>query len=473
MEQFRRSVDLPVGIELAFAYHQRPGALSRLMPPWENVKIVESDPGIDVGNRVVMKMSAFGVPMKWVARHTQLDPPHLFEDVQDSGPFASWRHQHQFSSRSSSTPGTNSADGQSGFGCTLTDDIQYQVPLGKVGKTFGGGVVKKQLEAMFRFRHATTQGDLQAIADADLSPMVVGVSGAGGLVGRQLSAFLSVAGHDVKRLVRGKAKADDQIFAWGDAEDTRPLGQLDAVIHLAGESIASARWNEDVKQRIRDSRVIKTRELCERLAALEKPPKVLVCASATGIYGDRGEEQLDEQSAVGEGFLADVARQWEESCRPAIDAGIRVVNTRFGIILSPQGGAMQKMLLPTKLGVAGPLGSGKQWWAWMAIDDIIRAIYHCLATDGLDGPVNFVAPQSTRCSDFAKVLGKVLNRPAFLPAPAFALRMGLGEMADALLLASTNVVPTKLRASGFRYQFPELEGALRHLLGRFSEQTDL
>lgn len=462
MQHFRRSVDLPVGIEQAFAYHQRPGALKRLMPPWEHVEILESDPGIDVGNRVVLKMKTLGMPMKWVARHTRLEPPHLFEDVQDNGPFASWRHQHLFSDKSVSGSAVTGSPG-----ATLTDDIEYRVPLGKLGLTFGGGFVRRQLEAMFKFRHAVTVGDLSAIADADLRPMSLGVSGAGGLVGSQLYAFLSLAGHDLKRLVRGKAKTNDQIFVWGDADDVRPLEKLDAVIHLAGESIAGARWNDDVKARIRDSRIDKTRELCERLAGLTNKPKVFLCASATGIYGDRGDELLDEQSAVGEGFLADVARQWEAACQPAIDAGIRVVNLRFGIILSPKGGAMQKMLLPTKLGVAGPLGNGRQWWAWMAIDDVVRGIYHCLANDQISGPVNFVSPESARCSEFARTMGRVLNRPAFLPAPAFALRLGLGEMADALLLASTNVVPNKLLESGFRYQFPELEGAFRHLLGRF------
>ena len=457
MQHFRRSVDLPVGVEQAFAYHQRPGALIRLMPAWENATIVESDGGIDVGNRVVMKLKVFGVPMHWVARHTRLEPPHLFEDVQDSGPFSTWRHQHLFAP---------TADAST-LASTLTDDIEYDVPLGKIGRTLGGGFVRRQLDGMFKFRHAVTVGDLGAIADASLPPMVVGVSGAGGLVGSQLSAFLSVAGHEVKRLVRGKAKKADQIFPWGDAEDTRPLESVDAVIHLAGESIAASRWSPEVKSRIRTSRVEKTRELCERLAGLRSKPQVLLCASATGIYGDRGEQSLDERSDLGEGFLADVARQWEAACQPAIDAGIRVVHLRFGIILSPRGGALQKLLLPTKMGVSGPLGSGRQWWAWMAIDDVVRGIYHCLATPDLSGPVNFVSPEPSRCSDFAKTLGRVLKRPAFVPAPAFALRLGLGEMADSLLLASTNVVPNRLRESGFRYQFPELEGALRHLLGRF------
>ena len=202
-----------------------------------------------------------------------------------------------------------------------------------------------------------------------------------------------------------------------------------------------------------------------RLQKLDQKPKVLVCASATGIYGDRGDEVLDENSKPSEDFLADVAMQWEQACQPALDAGIRVVNARFGIILSPSGGALEKTLTPAKL-MGGALGNGKQWWSWMALDDVVGALYHVLTTDSLNGPVNFVSPDPVRNRDFAKTLGRVLGRPALFPAPAFALRLALGEMADDLLLSSTRVQPKQLIESGYRFRFTHLEPFFRYCLGR-------
>jgi uncharacterized protein len=458
MQYFAPSIDLPATIEEAFAYHGRPGALSRLIPPWEPVSVESSDGSLHAGSRVVLKMNALGLPMRWVAEHTVYSPPELFVDVQKSGPFRHWEHRHQFSVVEGDSHGAKSR---------LVDSISYQLPLGRVGAFFGGSTIRRQLGAMFQYRHAVTAGDLGAIVRAGLAPMTVGISGASGLVGKGLTSFLGLAGHQVARLVRGRANNPEEIFAWGDANDRAPLERLDAVIHLAGESIAAGRWNDGVKQRIRDSRVVKTRQLCESLASLAKPPKTLLCASATGIYGNRGDAVLGEMSSAGDDFLARVAHEWEEACSPAVAAGIRVVHLRFGIILSPQGGALKKMLLPAKLGIGGPLGGGSQWWSWMAIDDVLRATYHCLANEDVSGPVNFVSPNAVRNSDFAKVLGRVLRRPSLIPTPKLALRLVLGEMADALLLASTRVVPTALLDSGFQFQFPDLESALRHSLGRF------
>lgn len=299
-----------------------------------------------------------------------------------------------------------------------------------------------------------------------LPPQRIAVSGSSGLVGSELCALLERLGHKVDRIVRGKAKADVEIAIWDPSCDPAALERLDAVIHLAGKPIAAERWNEKVKQAIRESRVEKTRELAERLAQLDRKPKTLLCASATGIYGDRGNESVAETTAPGGGFLADVAEQWEGACRPASDAGIRTVQMRFGMILSRRGGALPKMIRPTKLGLGGVLGSGRQWWSWIALDDTLGGIYHLLARDEVSGPVNFVAPVPVRNREFAKRLGKVLHRPAVMPAPAFALRIMLGEMADSLLLASARVSPEKLLQSGYHFRFPTLEPALRHLLDR-------
>lgn len=238
----------------------------------------------------------------------------------------------------------------------------------------------------------------------------------------------------------------------------------DAVVHLAGENIARARWSERQKALIRDSRVKGTRLLCDLLARYSPPPKALVCASAVGYYGDRADEILKEESAPGSGFLADVCREWEAATQPAVERGIRVVNLRIGIVLSPMGGALAKMLTPFKLGVGGTIGSGRQYMSWIALDDVVGAIHFALTNESLHGPVNAVAPNPVTNREFTHTLGRVLSRPTLFPMPAFAARLVLGEMADALLLASARVEPAQLLASGFTFRHPDLEAALRALL---------
>jgi hypothetical protein len=236
------------------------------------------------------------------------------------------------------------------------------------------------------------------------------------------------------------------------------------VVHLAGENIAGRRWNDEQKARIRDSRVDSTLLLSGTLATLRQPPKVLVSASAIGYYGDRGDSLLTESSESGNGFLPEICREWEAATEPAVAAGIRVVNLRFGVILSRKGGALTKMLTPFRLGLGGVIGSGRQWMSWIAIDDVIGVICHVLATESLRGPVNTVAPSAVTNHEFTKTMGRVLRRPTIFPMPAFVARLALGEMADELLLASTRVEPRALLVSQYSFLFADLENALRHLL---------
>jgi uncharacterized protein (TIGR01777 family) len=248
--------------------------------------------------------------------------------------------------------------------------------------------------------------------------------------------------------------------------DTGGLEDMDAVVHLAGENIASGRWTAERKRRIRDSRVRGTRLLADSLARLKEPPKVLVCASAIGYYGNRPEETVNEDSSSGSGFLPEVCREWEKATKPAEESGIRVVGTRFGIVLSPSGGALAKMLLPFRLGAGGKIGSGQQYMSWISLDDAIGAIDHALVTESLAGAVNVVAPRPVTNSEFTKTLGQVLRRPTLFPMPAIAARLLLGEMAEELLLASIRVEPARLLATGYKFRHPDLEGALRQLLGK-------
>lgn len=297
--------------------------------------------------------------------------------------------------------------------------------------------------------------------------MDVLVSGATGLVGSALVPALTNEGHRVVRLTRSEDGGDGSV-RWDPSAgtiDAARLEGIDAVVHLAGENIVG-RWTSAKKARIRDSRVWGTRLLAETLAGLSEPPGVMVSTSATGYYGDRGNELLREESAPGANFLAGVCQEWEAAAEPAREAGMRVVHPRFGIVLSPEGGALGTTLPIFKFGGGGRIGSGNQYWPWVALDDVVGAIVHSLATESLEGPVNVGVYDPPTNAQYTRTLGRVLNRPTIFPLPAPAARLVLGQVADELLLASQRVEPAKLRESGFEFRYPELEGALRHLLGR-------
>jgi uncharacterized protein (TIGR01777 family) len=294
------------------------------------------------------------------------------------------------------------------------------------------------------------------------------VSGATGLIGGSLTVALERDGHRVFSLSRSSPGLENAI-RWDldrGALDASRLEGMEAVVHLAGESIATGRWTERKKARILESRVRGTRLLAETLAGLSTPPGVMVSASAVGYYGDRGDELLREESAPGSGFLAGVCRQWEAAADPAREAGIRVVHPRIGVVLSPEGGALGTTLPIFKLGGGGRIGSGRQYWSWVTLDDVVRAIIHALNDGSVEGPVNVGSPNPLTNADYTRTLGRVLGRPTVLPLPAPAARIMLGEVADALLLASARMEPARLKETGYEFRHPELEGALRYLLGR-------
>lgn len=294
------------------------------------------------------------------------------------------------------------------------------------------------------------------------------VTGSTGFVGSALVPFLAAGGHRITRLVRATPEHRIAEVQW-DPEtgvmDAARLEGLDAVVHLAGENIAAGRWTAEKKAKIRDSRVDGTRLLCDSLAGLKQPPKVLACASAIGYYGDRGDELLTEESASGTGFLSEVCREWEAAAKPAVQKGIRVVHLRFGMVLSGAGGALARLLPPFKMGLGGVLGTGHQYIGWIALDDLLDVIVHVLTTEALQGPVNAVTPNPVTNQEFTRTLGRILSRFTLFPIPASAVRLTFGEIADEVLLASQRVQPTRLLATGYRFRYPDLEGALRHSLG--------
>jgi uncharacterized protein (TIGR01777 family) len=452
-----RSVRLPFPADTVFAWHTRPGALERLTPPWEHMEVLERSGGIEDGGQVVAKIGApFG--FRWVARHRDYEPGRQFTDEQIQGPFSHWVHLHRVE------PDGNDAS-------ILTDRIEYTPPLGVVGSATAPALIRPRLDRLLSYRYETLGQDLAAHARFDGRPRLrIGVTGASGLIGRALVPFLTTGGHFVLRVVRGRrARESEASWDWhlGRIEAERLEG-LDAVIHLAGENIG-ARWTRDRKRRIRESRGIGTRFLAETIARLSRPPEVLVSASAVGIYGNRGDETLTEESgtlAAPPDFLTEVGREWEAATEPARAAGIRVVMPRFGVVLTPAGGVLGRMLPPFRAGVGGRLGNGRQHMSWIAIDDLVSVIHHLLMTESLSGPVNATAPLPVTNREFAATLGRVLHRPALLPVPAAALRLAFGEMADVTILSSQRALPARLETGGYRFRYPELEPALRHLLGR-------
>lgn len=296
-------------------------------------------------------------------------------------------------------------------------------------------------------------------------PSHVAVTGSSGLIGSALVAALTGQGHRVTRLVRRAPLASEA--AWDPEHgtiDAAALEGVDAVVHLAGASIVGRRWSPEVKRVLRGSRVGSTGLVARTLAQLSRPPRVLVSTSAVGIYGSRGDEVLSEGSALGTGFLADLARDWEDAADPARRAGIRVAHPRFGLILGKAGGALPKMLLPFRLGLGGPLGEGRQWTSWLTVDEAVGVISFAIGDARVDGPFNAVAPTPVTNAQFTRTLAHVLRRPSFLSVPALAVRWVLGEMADETLLASQRVMPERLVALGYQFQHPALEGALRHVL---------
>jgi len=379
-----------------------------------------------------------------------------FTDVQVDGPFALWEHTHRV------TPTSESS-------CTLEDTIRYRLPVGALGNAFGGSFVRSELQRTFAYRHRVTAQDLAAHARCEKDPASIAVTGASGLVGSVLVPFLRCGGHRVVEIGRSYSTPSVDQLRWDPARgelDTSRLEGIDAIVHLAGDNIAAGRWSDARKQSILASRVEPTRLLAEKMAAMKRRPRVFISASAIGFYGERGDRLVTEADGPGDGFLSDVCRQWEAAVEPAVRAGIRVVLLRIGVVLSARGGALARMLPPFVLGGGGVLGSGRQYMSWISLEDLVALMHHAVLDDHLSGPVNAVAPAALTNREFTKTLARVLRRPAIVPVPSFALRAAVGEMADALLLASTRVGSTKLAGSGFVFRDPDLETALRWGLGR-------
>ncbi|OBH53585.1 TIGR01777 family oxidoreductase [Mycobacterium sp. E2479] len=441
-------VDAPISD--VFDWYARPGAFARLSPPWQPMRLVTEAASLEDGRATL----ALPGGLRWVAVHQPdgYDPPRRFVDTVGGDGLAAlpmriavrWRHVHEF-------------EDLGGNRTRVIDRVETPVP-------------GRLLRPMFVYRHRQLADDLAAhrlAAENGLRPMTIAVTGSSGLVGSALTAFLRTGGHRVIRLVRHVARDDDERQWNPDDPDPRLFDGIDAVIHLAGASIAG-RFTERHRQAIRDSRIGPTRRLAELLGRSERRPGVLISASAIGFYGyDRGDETLTEDSGRGDGFLAEVVTDWEEATTPAQQAGMRVVPVRTGIVQSPAGGTLKLMRPLFSAGLGGRLGDGRQWLSWIGIDDLVDVYHRALWDSTLSGPVNAVAPQPVRNSEYTAALAAVLHRPAVLPVPSLGPRLLLGgQGARELACASQRVAPAKLAAAGHRFRQPDLDRALRHLLGR-------
>lgn len=441
--------------EAAFRWHERPGALERLAPPWERVEVVRAPPGIRNGTRVELRVRLGPLRRTWVAELSGCEAGRRFIDTQVAGPFARWVHEHRFEPRDAASS-------------VLEDRVEYELPIGTLGSAVAGALTRRRLRRAFAWRHEVTSGDLARHAATAGPPLAIGITGASGLIGSALRSFLAAGGHRVVRLSRPGAALSSDARVWdptGAVPSPAPVEGLDAVVHLAGENIGAGRWTASRKRRILESRDTGTRALVAAIARAARPPRALLCASAIGVYGDRGDEGLDESSIEGSGFLAEVARSWEAAASEAASRGVRVVHLRLGIVVAAAGGAVPRMLRPFRLGLGGPVGSGRQLWSWVALDDVLGAILFVLRHEALSGPVNVVAPAPVTSREFAAILGRVVRRPSAAPLPAAAVRALLGEMGEALLLSSQRVRPARLLDAGFPFRHPALEAALRYELG--------
>lgn len=451
MTIFERALALPVSSDTAFAWHAREGAFTRLTPPWQDTRVTSQKfaDGADTllmdGGVATLSIPVGPIRVSWTARHSGYEAGRQFIDTMENGPFTRWVHTHRFEP----APG----------GCTLIDHIDYE--LGAAGLV-ASGKVATDLDRLFRFRHARTAADLAAHARHP-GGGTVAITGATGMLGTALGAFLTTGGHAVRRFGR---KGRDGDIRWDPASgsiETEKLRGVDTVVHLAGASIAE-RWTDAHKVEVMESRRLGTGLVARAIAELKRSggggPQTLISTSAVGIYGDRGDEDLTEDSATGSGFAAEVCKAWEASTAQAEDAGIRVVHLRLGVVLSARGGALVRMLPPFRAGLGGPIGSGRQWLPWVADDDVLDVIVMAMEDDRLRGPINVVSPGITRQRDFARALGETLGCPSFLPAPAFGIQAMFGDMGRELLLGGQHVLARRLQGAGFHWRRPDLKAAL-------------
>ncbi|CCB89013.1 TIGR01777 family oxidoreductase [Simkania negevensis] len=448
---FRSLINRP--LKKVMEWHLRPRMEKRTIPPWESIQIVQSE-----GNpsQVGAKLHIEAKIVKYISKkatleYCQFDADEGFEARQIEGPFDEWVYKMKLRD-------------QGEYACEIVDQFNFKHHFSKILTFFLNKQLEKRLTRILKYKHELLQNDLDLLEKYTYErPLKILVSGSRGFVGTAVVDFLEFAGHEVWRLCRKASSTDGREITL--ESDHEKLEGFDTVIHLAGENVATGYWTQKKKEAILTSRYRGTENLVKVLCRLKNPPKTFICASAVGYYGDRNDEVLTEESEVGKGlFLTKVCQYWERAARDLEDVGVRVVSTRFGMVLSSKGGALKKMLLPFQLGIGGKMGHGHQYVSWIALDDLVGALYHVILTPSIRGGINFTSPNPVMNAHFAKKLAQALNRWPGPPFPGLMIRLLFGQKGEELMLASARVEPRKLLDSGYTFQFPHLKQAFEHLL---------
>ncbi len=456
---FSKKSEIYAPVEMLFSWHAREGAIARLTPPWAPLKMIaRSGKGIEKGVKIVFKLKIFKIPMTWEACHIEYQENKLFKDHQIKGPFAKWEHTHLFES---------GGDKQGKETSLMEDRVEFELPFRFVSRPFYP-FAKKEFKRMFSYRHRVLKYDLEHHVNKSDKKRIL-ISGASGTIGSILVPFLQSCGHEVICLVRKKGRLSKGELFWDPYRGILDLGSeepFDAVINLNGVDISRGRWSDKQKKKIIDSRVIPTNLLVRRMRELGKKPEVFISASAIGFYGEGQDKVLTESSNKGNSFISRVCSQWEQASHDADKAGIRTIQLRIGVVLTPAGGALARMQLPFKAGLGVKLSHGRQYMSWISMDDVLSGILHILNNHKIKGAVNLTAPNPVTNHEFSITLARVFKKKVWFTMPKFLALFLWGEMGKETLLTSARVEPKKLLDSGFSFQHKELFQTFKDMLGR-------
>jgi uncharacterized protein (TIGR01777 family) len=458
---FVKKTEFNCSKEELFNWHERDFALERLSPPFDPVEVIKKEgKGIDIGAKVALKMHIGIFPYTWKAKHTEYIQNEMFADIQTKGPFSFWKHTHII------TP----SDDDKAY---LEDRIEYSLPFGFILNKLLKKKIESTLDVIFRYRHKILENDLLLHKESANSKKSILIAGASGQVGSALIPFLSTGGHKVIRLVRtNKNLSENQLF-WDPQKgvlDLSKAGKIDVVINLSGENIGEGRWTETKKKKIIDSRTLTTKLLVDEILKMEVPPEVMISASAIGFYGNTGETIVTEENEKGTDFISEVCELWEDAAKPVKKGGTRLVTARIGVVCSPLGGALEKLLTPAKIGFGGKLGNGKQHMSWISMDDILGTFNFFMTEKRCEGPFNLCTNESISNLNMVKLIGKVLKRPSFFTVPSFIIKILFGQMGDEIVLSNMRVKPEKLQNMGYQFIWEDFEAYLKFVLGKSSKK---